>query len=101
MGIIADGIETAHDTTHRGTGDDIDGDAGLLQHLQHTDMCHTLRTAATQYDRHLLPALSLLRLRTHLAADQQHHYKKQYSCLHLVYLLVSGCKDTSFFRYAS
>ena len=66
MGIVADGVETAYDTTHRGTSDDVDGDAGFLQNFQHTDVGHTLGTAAAQHDCHFLaPTLRLGRLSTH------------------------------------
>ena len=66
VGIVADGVETAHDTTHRGTCDDVDGDARFLQYFQHTDMCHTLGTAAAQHNCHFLtPTLCLGRRSTH------------------------------------
>ena len=55
MGVVADGIETADDATHRRTRHDIHGDARLLKYFQHTDVRHTLGTAATQHDGHLLP----------------------------------------------
>ena len=54
MGIIADGIESADDTAYGCAGNDIDGDASLLQNLQHTDMRHTLCAAATEYDAYFL-----------------------------------------------
>ena len=93
MGVVADGVQTTDDATHRRTGDDIHGDARLLQHLQHTDMCHTLRTAAAQYDADLLPiffalcimhcALSTIHfaLCTHRAAHHRSH-QYQYYLLH-------------------
>ena len=54
LGMMTAGIHAAHDTAHAGTGDDVDGDAGSLQHLQHSDMGHTLGTTATEHHRHLL-----------------------------------------------
>ena len=54
VGVIADGIETTDDATHRRTRHDINGDARLLKYLQHTNMRHTLGTTATQHDGHLL-----------------------------------------------
>ena len=66
MGIVADGVETAYDTTHRGTCDDVDGDAGFLQYFQHTDVCHAFRTAAAQHNCYFLtPTLCLGRRSTH------------------------------------
>ena len=72
MGVVADGIQTAHDATHRGTCDEVDRYAGFLQHLQHADMCHTLRTAAAEHDSHFLAfTFRIGRLSTHQAAGQQ------------------------------
>ena len=71
MGIVTDGIETADDTTHRRAGNDIDGDARPFQYLQHTDMGHALRTAATQHDGHFFSlGIFFLFLSTHQAAHQ-------------------------------
>ena len=55
MGIVANGIQSADDTAYGCAGNDIDGDARLLQHFQHTDMRHTLCAAATEYDADFLP----------------------------------------------
>ena len=54
MGVIADGIESADDAADRCTGNHVDGDARLLQHLQHTDVRHTLCATATEHDAHFL-----------------------------------------------
>ena len=78
MGIVADCVETADDATHRRAGDDVDGDSRLLQHLQHTDMRHTLSTAATQYNGHLL-TLRLSNLFLLLCAHRANHqHSRQY-----------------------
>ena len=53
---VAYGIESADDTSHRRAGDDVNGDAGFLQHLQHTDVCHTLCAAAAEHDGNFLSA---------------------------------------------
>ena len=88
VGVVADGVQTTDDAAHRRAGDDIHGDARLLQHLQHTDMCHTLRAAAAQHDADLLPgvthsrAVFLLydsRAVTHLSFHHAaHHRSHQY-----------------------
>ena len=46
MGIVAYGVEATYDAAHRCAGDVVDGDACLLQHFQHTDVCHALCAAA-------------------------------------------------------
>ena len=55
MGIIADGIEATHQTTHRCSCDNVYGQASLLDHLQCADMGNTLGTTSTEYNGHLLP----------------------------------------------
>ena len=78
VGVIADGIQTTNDTTHRGSCDDVDRDAGFLQNLQHTDMCHTFRTTAAQYDSHFLTlTFRVGRLSDHHATHQQRSEENQ------------------------
>ena len=50
VSVVANGIKAADDATHRRASDDVNGDASLLQHFQHTDVGHTFRAATTQYD---------------------------------------------------
>ena len=57
MGIIADGIKSADDTTYGRSCNDVDGDARLLQHFQHTDMCHTFCATSTEYDTYFFSDL--------------------------------------------
>ena len=52
--VVADGIETADDTSHRRTRDDVDRDACAFNHPQCTDMCHAFRTATAEYHSHFL-----------------------------------------------
>ena len=54
IGIVSDGIETTHQTTHRGSRHNVYRQSGTLNDLQRTDMRRTLRTAAAQHDGHLL-----------------------------------------------
>ena len=100
MGIVTDGIESADDTTHRCAGDDIDGDARLLQHLQHTDMCHTLGATATQYNGHLFPRrlfTLFLFLCAHCATHQHscHHHDDLFHFTYGIsfYILMESCPN--------
>ena len=52
--VVADGIETANDTSHRRTGDDVDWNSSAFNHPQCTDVCHAFRTATTEYHSHFL-----------------------------------------------
>ena len=81
MGIIADGIESADDTAYRCASNDIDGDARLLQHFQHTDVRHTLCTAATEYDADFLSGLraGLLTCQADAVALSIHSTNQEYS----------------------
>ncbi len=56
VGVVADGIQTADDASHRRAGDDVDGDACLFQYLQCTYMRHAFRTATAQHHGHLFSA---------------------------------------------
>ena len=96
VGVVADGIQAADDAAHRRASDNVDGDARLLQYLQHADMCHTLRAAATQYDADLLPGvtdchavilLHVSRAVTLLCVHRAAHHRSkqcQYYLLHCV-----------------
>ena len=62
--IVADGIESTHDGTDTGSGNIIDGDVRLFQHLEHTHFGSTLGATSTQNESHLLAeVLRLQRLR--------------------------------------
>ena len=74
LGIVANGIEAAHKTTHRGSRHDINGDASAFQHLQGTDMRRTLCATATQYDGDFLALRSgRLFLRKERKHGEQEH----------------------------
>ena len=46
FGIISHTVESAHDTSYRGAGDDVYGDSSLLQYLDNTYMGCALGTSA-------------------------------------------------------
>ena len=55
-GVVADGIESADDATHRRACNDINGNACLFQYFQDSDVGHTLCTASTEDDSYTFPA---------------------------------------------
>ena len=55
VGVVADGIESANDATHRRSCNDVYGDSCLLKHFQRSDMRHTLCAATAKNDGHLFP----------------------------------------------
>ena len=60
IGVIAYGVQTTNNTTHRCTSNNVNGNTRLLQYLQHSDMGHAFCTTTTQHDTHLgsWPSLS-------------------------------------------
>ena len=54
VGRIAHGIERPDDGAHGGARDVVDGDVVLFQRTDDADVGHTLGTAATQHESHLL-----------------------------------------------
>ena len=52
--IIAHTVESAHDTSYRSAGDDINGDTSLLQHFDNTYVGCALGTSAGEHQSHLL-----------------------------------------------
>ena len=82
VGIVTDGIQAAYDAAHRCAGNDIDRNASALQDLQHTNMCHSLCSATTQDNTHLLPAWNAVLLSKHCATRQHQQSQKQKRVLH-------------------
>ena len=81
MGIVADGIKTTHQATHRRTCDDVYGQASLLNHFQRTDMGNALSTAATEHNGHFLALLNLVVIILRKDRQDRHHSDQKTSNL--------------------
>ena len=99
--IVPEGIETSHDASHRGTCDDVNGDARTLDDLQGTDVTHTLGSSSTQHDSHFLatllnrPAAILTGgLTPHATDDCSQHQHNDNESFHCSFQF--SCKDTNF-----
>ena len=81
-GWVSAGIDATDETAHARTADDVDGYSRTFQHLQGTNVCRTLGTAATQHHGHLFPfGSSLLMIDPRpltVSPRQESHQEYQY-----------------------